>query len=85
MGNTIEEFRPIHITSPFFKLLEKIIKNRMDNLYRCKLVKEINLNQHGFRKSLGCETNILRLLLDIKELRNNAKNKNNYIVFVDFK
>lgn len=41
-GNTIDELRPISATSYLFKVLEVIIKNRIENLMQDKLIKELN-------------------------------------------
>lgn len=53
--------RPITITSPIYKLLDKTLKNRLTEELNpnnnFKLIKD----QIGFRKNMGCEVNILRL------------------------
>ena len=84
-GYFIDQLRPISITSPFFKLLEKILKNRMETLTNDQTIKEINKSQHGFRKNLCTETNLLRLLLDTKNLKESSNTKNKYILSIDIK
>ena len=54
-GNTIDEFRPLSATSLFFKLMEIVIKQRIEQ-FTGKDIKKISDTQHGFRKGLGTET-----------------------------
>ena len=41
-GNTIDELRPISATSYLFKLLEIIIKNRIDNGMKNRKIKSLH-------------------------------------------
>lgn len=66
LGNPLNDFRPISVTSPLFKLMELLIKKRIETLTLNNTLKIIHPTQHGFRTKLGTETNILRLLLDTK-------------------
>ena len=59
-GNTIDELRPISATSYLFKLLEIVIKNRIEK----GLSTDLNQAQHGFRPGLGTEPQILKLVLE---------------------
>ena len=43
-GNQLEDTRPISISSPFFKILEQIILNRIYKLTKDKIIKPINKN-----------------------------------------
>ena len=54
-GNTIDELRPISARSYLFKLLEIIIKNRIEQMMENKTIQELNNTQHGFRPGLGTE------------------------------
>ena len=54
-GNTIDELRPISATSFLFKLLEIVIKNRIDHYMDTGIIKKLKDSQHGFRPKLGTE------------------------------
>jgi hypothetical protein len=41
-GNTIDELRPISATSYFFKLLEIILKDRIERGFRTGMIKPLN-------------------------------------------
>jgi hypothetical protein len=41
-GNTIDELRPISATSYFFKLLEIILKDRVERGFRSGIIKPLN-------------------------------------------
>ena len=67
---TFVNARPITKTSPIYKLMDKILKNRITEELnpnnKFKLIKE----QIGFRKGMGCEVNILRLKENLTWRRN---------------
>jgi len=65
-GNTIDELRPISATSFLFKLLEIVIKNRIDHYMDIGVIKKLKDTQHGFRPKLGTEPQILKLFVDAK-------------------
>ena len=54
-GNTIDELRPISAMSFLFKLLEIVIKNRIDHYMDIGVIKKIKDTQHGFRPKLETE------------------------------
>ena len=64
LGNYIEDFRPISATPYFFKLLEMILKSRIEQDIEEGYTKRINLEQYGFEKHLETEPQVLRLALD---------------------
>ena len=65
-------------------MLEKLIQNRLNTLYEEKKIEQIHSSQHGFRKHLSTETNLLRLALEAKTVKLTASTTN-YIVFFDYK
>ena len=78
----IDELRPIAITSPIFKIIERAILSRIENHTSEKIIKEINPVQHGFTKQASTETQLMKLLITIKTLREETKNI--YVTFYDF-
>ena len=63
---TLDDCRPISITSPIIKMAEILLKQRMENNVT---ITKINSNQTGFTR--GCDTgiNLLRVLTDVKMLK----------------
>ncbi len=45
----------------------------------------IEKEQFGFRKGCGCEMQIARLLINCRTDGGNDKNRDKYILFIDFK
>jgi hypothetical protein len=89
-GNTIDELRPISATSYFFKLLEIILKDRIERGFRTGMIKPLNQAQHGFRPGLGTEPQILKLILEAQQLMENRKTRRNkvnvpHLILVDLK
>ena len=65
--------------------MEALVKRKIDILYTTKCLKELHPAQHGFRPTLGTETNILRLLIDTKIIKEDEnKAKDNFLTFFDF-
>ena len=63
-GNTIDELRPISATSFLFKLLEIVLKGRIDRGMESGVIKQLNQAQHGFRPGLGPEPQMLKLITE---------------------
>ena len=63
-GNTIDELRPISATSFLFKLLEIVLKGRIDRGMESGVIKQLNQAQHGFRPGLGTEPQMLKLITE---------------------
>ena len=55
MVNSIDELRPISATSIFFKILEIVLKNRIEEQRKDGSVKKLQYTQYGFRSGLGTE------------------------------
>lgn len=68
-GNTIDEFRPISATSFLFKLMEIIIKNRIEKLTELGQIKKLSDTQFGFRPKLGTEPQILKLFVEANQVK----------------
>ncbi len=47
-GNTLDDFRPISVTSIFYKLLEKILHRRIKALSNDSGIRPLNISQTGF-------------------------------------
>lgn len=63
-GNTLDDYRPISVTSFIFKLLEKIIQRRIQEAESNLIITPFCREQIGFQKGLGCEINILKIQTD---------------------
>ena len=63
-GNQIDELRPISATTYFFKLMETILKRRIEKDIKNGYTEKIANSQYGFKKHLGTEPQILRMFLD---------------------
>jgi hypothetical protein len=66
-GNTLDEFRPIAVTSVFFKLLEVIVRKRLLALTNSQSIRRVSREQCGFQPHVGCEANILKLFLEARK------------------
>lgn len=84
-GNSLSDFRPISVTSYIFKLIEKMLKNRIDTGIKNNLIKELSKDQFGFRNQLGTEQQLLRILITVNELKKQHLKDQIYVVFFDFK
>lgn len=72
-----EEYRTLNLITHAFKIITKIIKNRIDK----KIEKNQGKDQFGFRKNIGTREAILTLRILIeKQIR---RNKGTFIAFFD--
>jgi len=81
---TLENLRPILITSPLKKILEAIILDKL----KLKLIGEkiINTAQTGFIPECGTNVNLLKFIGDILDIRDRKGYSGKYyICFIDFK
>ena len=72
VAKTTNEFRPVSyvFAAPyFFKLLEMILKGRIEQDIEEGYTKRINLEQYGFEKHLGTEPQILRLIFIVARMQ----------------
>ena len=53
----VENYRPVSLTVFFGKVMEKIVKQRIDKFLETN--EQVNTTQHGFRKGRSCLTNLL--------------------------
>ncbi len=58
--------RPISITSPIYKLMDTILQERLTTFINRDSSYALDSSQTGFRRRIGCEVNILRLLETIQ-------------------
>ena len=79
--NNIENYRPISIIAQFSKIIEKIIKKRIDNFIEKNNI--ISSNQYGFKK----KSNTLHAIYALTNNITNSNDKHDKIaaVFVDIK
>jgi hypothetical protein len=80
--SSTESLRPICITSTFYKIMDKIISERI-----MRAIKEkswIHESQHGFMKNLGTATQLARVAAMIQSKRTHSDN-GIYLIFVDVK
>ena len=78
--NKCEEFRPINTLKTCEKIIEKVVKQQLENYFE-----ENNLlfkYQSGFRKKFSCETTINYVVNRWKNIRKNSKVM---ALFLDFK
>jgi hypothetical protein len=80
---TLEDLRPIMITSPLIKLIEAIALKEL----KSKLEPSITAAQTGFISKLGTQVHILRLLGRIKDIQSSPRfvSGNWFAFFIDFK
>ena len=70
---SIDELRPISVTSIFFKMLEVILKKRIEDSTKGLRIAKLNETQFGFRPKLGTEPQILKMLYECnREKENNG-------------
>ena len=62
----LNQTRPISITSPVLKLMEVILKVKLD---RMEGVQVQNNSQIGFKRHMDCGMNIYRLLQEVKSYK----------------
>ena len=53
--DTIDQLRPISATSIIFKMLEIVLKKRIEEAVKSKRIKQLDATQYGFRPYLGTE------------------------------
>ena len=77
--NDVKNYRPVCSLSPFSKIFEKIIYNRMIGFIEQNNI--LSPNQFGFRKGLSCESAIIQF---INNIHNGLHHKQNTVaVFMD--
>ncbi len=62
-GNLLDDFRPISVTSVLFKLIEIIIYRRVKQHLSNGTIRPLNRSQTGFQPMVGCEVNIMKLII----------------------
>ena len=56
----VGNYRPVSLTSLVVKILEKLLKSRIENHLEDKKI--LNNTQHGFRKGKSCQSNLLEFM-----------------------
>lgn len=77
--NKCEEFRPINTLKTCEKILEKVVKNQLENYFEENLL--LSQYQSGFRKKYSCETAVNYVINQWKYI---GKNKRIMALFLDF-
>lgn len=62
-----KSYRPISLISVFMKIMNTMIKNRLESLVEKQKI--VSPTQYGFRKHRGCGDYLLNLILDIETAR----------------
>ena len=78
--NKPENYRPISLTSISCKLMESIIRDRVNSHLTRNLL--INSSQHGFMKSKSCTTNLLEFLEKITTILDEGDPAD--VIYLDF-
>lgn len=78
--NKCEEFRPINTLKTCEKIIEKVVKQQLENYFEENNI--FSKYQSGFRKKFSCETTINYV---INRWKNMEKNNKIMAIFLDFK
>ena len=71
---SVSQTRPIAVQSLPIKIIEKIIKQNLDNCQLCKST-ELPINQTGFQPNMSAMINLIRVKSVINKNRKRSKNK----------
>ena len=80
--------RPITITFPMYKILEYVLNKRLNNFLNENSNFKLDNQQTGFRRKVGTEVNILRIITATRETIKECKGsigKTFWTMFFDFK
>ena len=81
---SFDNSRPITKSSPIYKLLDCILNERLkEEIYGEK--EKICKEQAGFRKGIGCEMNILKMMENLRSMKKSKGKKNMWSFFLDLK
>ena len=67
---SFDNSRPITKSSPIYKLLDCILNERLKKQIYGKDSK-ISKEQAGFRKGIGCELNIIKMMENLRAMKRN--------------
>jgi hypothetical protein len=84
LNGRLENIRPISILGVLVKIIESIIKARVEIISFADKI-EIHNGQIGFVKGLGCDVNLIRIRQKTYEVKRLKTKDEKYIFFIDLK